>query len=107
MAKEFSLESVEVEPIATKYRKVSGALPNKETVEKIEKLRGAESLSMRGQPPIIWDRAEGINVYDAYGNKWLDFSSGVLITNAGHGRKKTDPSLSFPTVPSLADWNMS
>ena len=43
---------------------------------------------MRGQPPVIWDRAERVNVYDAYGNMWLDFSSGVLVTNAGHGRKK-------------------
>ncbi|MDK1032690.1 MAG: aspartate aminotransferase family protein, partial [Planctomycetia bacterium] len=24
----------------------------------------------------------------AYGNMWLDFSSGVLVTNAGHGREK-------------------
>jgi 4-aminobutyrate aminotransferase-like enzyme len=40
---------------------------------------------MRGQPPVIWHRASGVNVYDPYGNMWLDFSSGVLITNAGHG----------------------
>lgn len=88
MAKEFPLEPTEVEPISTKYRKLSGAIPNAETIREIEKLREAESLSMRGQPPIIWDRAEGVNVCDAYGNMWLDFSSGVLITNAGHGRKE-------------------
>jgi len=41
-----------------------------------------------GQPPIIWDKAEGFQVYDKWGNKWLDWSSGVLITNAGHGRKE-------------------
>ena len=43
---------------------------------------------MRGQPPIVWDRAEGCSVFDAYGNQWLDFSSGVLITNAGHGHPR-------------------
>jgi 4-aminobutyrate aminotransferase-like enzyme len=43
---------------------------------------------MRGQPPIVWDRAEGFQVYDAYGNQWIDWSSGVLITNAGHGRRE-------------------
>ena len=32
--------------------------------------------------------AEGCSVFDAYGNKWLDFSSGVLITNAGHGNPR-------------------
>src|SRR5260370_22658408 len=43
---------------------------------------------MRGQPPIVWDHAEGFQVYDAYGNQWIDWSSGVLITNAGHGRRE-------------------
>lgn len=88
MAKEFPLVSTEVKPISTKFRKLSGLIPNPATIKQIEKLREAESLSMRGQPPIIWDRAEGVNVYDAHGNMWLDFSSGVLVANAGHGHKK-------------------
>lgn len=88
MAKEFPLEAVEVKPIETDCRKVSGEIPNEETIEQIKKLRETEARSMRGQPPMIWDRAEGFGVYDAYGNKWLDFSSGVLITNAGHGHPK-------------------
>jgi len=88
MAKEFPLTPTEVKPVSTKYRRLSGPIPNPETIEAIERLREAEPLSMRGQAPVIWDRAEGVNVYDAYGNMWLDFSSGVLVTNAGHGRKK-------------------
>lgn len=40
---------------------------------------------MRGQPPLVWDRAEDIFVYDKYGNRWLDWSSGVLVANSGHG----------------------
>lgn len=43
---------------------------------------------MRGQPPVVWDHAEGFQVYDAYGNCWIDWSSGVLIANAGHGRRE-------------------
>jgi 4-aminobutyrate aminotransferase-like enzyme len=43
---------------------------------------------MRGQPPIVWHRAEGFQVYDAWGNQWVDWSSGVLIANAGHGRRQ-------------------
>jgi 4-aminobutyrate aminotransferase/diaminobutyrate-pyruvate transaminase/4-aminobutyrate aminotransferase/(S)-3-amino-2-methylpropionate transaminase len=39
---------------------------------------------MQGQPPILWDRAEGFQVYDGHGNMWMDWSSGVLVTNAGH-----------------------
>lgn len=88
MAREFPLDSVEVKPIETKYRKISGNIPNEETIKTIKKLHKFEARSMSGQPPIIWDKAEGFNVYDAYGNKWLDFSSGVLITNAGHSHPK-------------------
>src|SRR3990172_4781760 len=88
MAKEFPLKPQQVKPVSTKYRKISGTIPNEQTIKEIEQLRANESLSMRGQPPIIWDRAEGINVFDAFGNMWLDFSSGVLITNCGHGRKE-------------------
>ena len=43
---------------------------------------------MMGQPPVVWDKAEGFQVYDKWGNKWIDWSSGVLITNAGHGRQE-------------------
>lgn len=94
MAKEFPLEVFEVNTVETKYRKVSGQIPNQETIDKITKLRNLEARSMRGQLPIVWDHAEGINVFDSYGNKWLDFSSGVLITNAGHGRKEIVDSIS-------------
>lgn len=88
MGKEFSLEIFEVDSVETKHRKVSGQIPNQETIDKIKKLRTFEARSMRGQPPVIWDRAEGFHVFDGYGNQWLDFSSGVLIANAGHGRRE-------------------
>jgi len=88
MAKEFSLEVTEVAPVATKHRQVSGFVPDSGTVESIKQLRTVEPRSMRGQAPIIWDRAEGVQVYDKKGNMWLDFSSGVLVTNAGHGHQR-------------------
>ena len=37
---------------------------------------------------MVWDRAEGFQVFDKWGNCWIDWSSGVLITNAGHGRQE-------------------
>ena len=40
---------------------------------------------MSGMPPIVWEKAEDIFVYDKHGNRWLDWSSGVLVTNCGHG----------------------
>ncbi len=59
-----------------------------ESVEIIHSLCASEPQSMQGQPPVVWDRAEGLQVWDRWGNKWIDCSSGVLITNAGHGRKE-------------------
>jgi len=53
-----------------------------------EALSVSEPVSMMGQPPIVWDKAKGFQIYDKWGNKWIDWSSGVLITNAGHGRKE-------------------
>ena len=39
---------------------------------------------MQGQPPVIIDRSEGWHVHDRWGNMWLDWSSGVLISNIGN-----------------------
>jgi 4-aminobutyrate aminotransferase-like enzyme len=85
MGKEFSITPRAVPRVETKYRRIVSQLPHPDSVATLEKLRELEPQSMRGQPPLVWDRAEGIFVYDKYGNKWLDWSSGVLVTNCGHG----------------------
>src|SRR5262249_11973155 len=82
---EFSVEPRPVPEIKTKYRKICTPLPHPESVAVLEKLREYEPQSMRGQPPLVGHRAEGVSVYDRYGNQWLDWSSGVLVTNCGHG----------------------
>ena len=87
MGKEFSVDPVEVPEIETEHRRITTALPAPESIATLETLRNIEPISMRGQPPVVWDRAEGFQVYDAHGNMWLDFSCGVLVTNAGHGTK--------------------
>ena len=57
------------------------ALPD---LDVLEKLNRYEPRAMGGQPPVVWDHAEGFQVWDPWGNCWIDWSSGVLITNAGH-----------------------
>src|SRR5512137_2382367 len=84
MGKEFSITPRVVPPVETKYRRIVTPLPHPDSVPTLEKLRQFEPQSMRGQPPLVWDRAEDVFVYDKYGNRWLDWSSGVLVTNAGH-----------------------
>ena len=80
----FDLEPREVALVDTPYRRIATKIPVPESIPVLQKLRASEPVSMGGQPPIIWERAEGYQVYDAWGNKWLDWSSGVLVTNAGH-----------------------
>jgi 4-aminobutyrate aminotransferase / (S)-3-amino-2-methylpropionate transaminase / 5-aminovalerate transaminase len=87
MAK-YNLIPVDVPGIRTKYRRIKTKLPVPESAKIFKKLAESEPVSMMGQPPIIWDKAEGFQVFDKWGNKWIDWSSGVLITNAGHGRKQ-------------------
>lgn len=87
MAK-YNLTPVDVPHITTKFRKIRTKLPVPESLEIFQRLSESEPVSMMGQPPIVWDKAEGFQVYDKWGNKWIDWSSGVLITNAGHGRKE-------------------
>ncbi len=88
MAREFPLTPQAVPSVDTKLRRIATKLPVPESLAILEKLHRYEPLAMRGQPLVVWDRAEGFQVYDAYGNCWIDWSSGVLITNAGHGRRE-------------------
>ncbi len=87
MAK-YSLEPVEVPIVSTKYRTIRTKLPVPESLEIFRLLQQSEPVSMMGQPPVVWEKAEGFQVHDKWGNKWIDWSSGVLIANAGHGRKE-------------------
>ncbi len=88
MGKEFSITPREVPRVETKFRRIVTPLPHPDSLATLEKLRKFEPQSMRGQPPVVWDRAEDVFVYDKYGNRWLDWSSGVLVTNAGHGAQE-------------------
>ena len=88
MAKQFAAEPRKTAPVKTRFRKIVTAIPAPKSVPIMEALRQAEPLSMSGQPPIIWDRAKGFQVFDRWGNVWLDWSCGVLVASAGHGRKE-------------------
>ena len=86
--KGFSHEPIKVDEISTKYRTIKTALPVPESIPIIEQMYELESRAMHGQVPLIWDKAEGFQIYDKWGNKWLDFTSTIFVANAGHGNKK-------------------
>jgi len=84
----YTLTPRNVPKVETKYRRIVTPIPVPESIPILEGLRRHEPRSMGGQPLVVWDRAEGIQVYDRWGNMWLDWSSGVLVTNAGHNHPK-------------------
>jgi len=86
--KEFPLVPQEVPAVKTKYRTIRTPIPVPESIDLLKRLRDLEPRSMGGQPPVIWHRGDGVCIHDPYGNKWLDFSSGVLVTSSGHGHKE-------------------
>jgi 4-aminobutyrate aminotransferase/(S)-3-amino-2-methylpropionate transaminase len=85
---DFDLIPRAVPHVETKHRRIVTAIPVPQSIPILQRLFALEPVAMQGQPPIVWDHAEGISVYDAWGNRWLDWSSGVLITNAGHNRQE-------------------
>ena len=84
----FSHKPKDVPKVNSQFRKIVTKLPVPESVPLLERLYETESLAMHGQLPIIWDRAENFQVYDAWGNCWIDFSSTIFVTNSGHGNPR-------------------
>ena len=88
LSRQFNLTPRDVLRVDTPFRQISAPFPPPESLATIETLRRIEPVAMQGQPPVVWDRAEGFQVSDRWGNRWIDWSSGVLVANAGHGRKE-------------------
>ncbi len=84
----FSLEPRAVPRVETRHRRIVTPIPVPESVPVFEKLLRFEPPSMSGQPPVLWDHAEGSQVFDRFGNQWIDWSSCVLVANAGHSHPK-------------------
>ena len=80
----YDLTPVEVPKVETKYRSIKTKLPVPASLPIFESLKQSEPRSMMGQPPVVWDKAEDFTVSDRWGNRWIDWSSGVLIANIGN-----------------------
>ena len=50
----------------------------------LELSRTVEPPCAADQVPVVWDHAERVWVTDVDGNRYIDFTSGVLVTNVGH-----------------------
>ena len=84
----FSHHPIKVEKIQTKYRTIKTEIPVPESIPMLEKMYEIEAQAMHGQLPMVWDRADDFQIYDQWGNVWIDFTSTIFVANAGHGNKR-------------------
>lgn len=63
------------------------AIPGPRSRALAERLRRVESRNVTmvsSDWPVFWERAEGVNVWDADGNRFLDFTAGFGVAGLGH-----------------------
>jgi len=81
---QFSRVPARVPRIETRFRRIATDLPVPESLPVFADLDRYECRSMHGQYPIVWDRARDFQVWDRFGNCWIDFTSTIFVTNSGH-----------------------
>ena len=72
-------------------------IPGPRSRELAARLRRVESrnVTLLGERwPVFWERAEVVNVWDADGNRFLDFTSGFGVTGLGHSSPPVRAALS-------------
>ena len=73
--------------IKTQNRLIKTRIPAPGTNKILKSLEKNESRSMQGQMPIVWSKADGHSLFDIAGNKFIDFTSTIFVTNIGHSNK--------------------
>jgi len=60
------------------------AIPGPKSQACLEKSQRYEPACRGNQVPVVWQEAHGCLITDVDGNEYLDWCSGVLVTNVGH-----------------------
>ena len=74
--------------IKTKNRYIFTKIPAPGTKDIFKNIQKFESRSMHGQIPIAWSKAKNYSVYDIAGNKFIDFTSTIFVSNTGHSNDR-------------------
>tara|TARA_B110000008_G_C16972896_1_gene564677 strand:- start:2791 stop:4167 length:1377 start_codon:yes stop_codon:yes gene_type:complete len=90
---QFSAKPEKVKKILTKFRRIQTEIPVPESLSMLERMYEIEAQAMHGQYPMIWNKAEDFQVFDKWGNVWLDFTSTIFVANAGHSNKRITEAL--------------
>ena len=63
---------------------ITTPIPGPKSRELIERWLRVEADSTGYQASVVWEEGHGVTVTDVDGNTFLDWTSGVLVTNVGH-----------------------
>jgi 4-aminobutyrate aminotransferase len=66
------------------FARVQGPLPGPRSRALFSRWEKVEAQCTGYQAQVVWDSAKGVVVTDVDGNTFLDWTSGVLVTNVGH-----------------------
>ena len=60
---------------------------SEEVMNKEEVIQGEKQYLVHtyNRPPVVFERGEGVYLYDTEGNKYLDFMAGIAVNALGHG----------------------
>jgi len=72
--------------IRTSHRLIKTVMPHPKAIKALEYLKTIEPPNMQNYLPVLWKRARDASVWDEFGNKFIDFTSAIFVTNSGHGR---------------------
>jgi len=62
-------------------------------VEKYREIKHKYEPNSICEMPVKWHKAKDFSVYDDKGNKWIDMTSGIFVTNAGHSNPKINQAI--------------
>ena len=90
----FKFDPQDVQLVNTENRIINTSIPHPEDIKTFEKIMRYESSLVQKQLPIVWDHAKDFSVFDRWGNKWIDLSSTIFVTNSGHANPMTTSRMS-------------
>src|SRR5208283_5407913 len=63
---------------------IQGPVPGPRSQDLFARWARVEAQCTGYQAKVAWDHAQGVTVTDVDGNVYIDWTSGVLVTNLGH-----------------------
>ncbi|MBQ4106697.1 MAG: aminotransferase class III-fold pyridoxal phosphate-dependent enzyme, partial [Lentisphaeria bacterium] len=70
------------------YSCIKTAIPGPKSAALIDEWHKYEAFACGYQASVVWEKGEDCIVTDVDGNKFIDWTSGVLVTSVGHCHPK-------------------